>query len=211
MSSFVNRELTQATTTERLKGRFESGGLADKYLVLLSEVLMESPQGAVKTVGQLLNMTGNDSQPGERKFEATFSYVARYIVVLSSNWKVKSSSVETYGALKRRLLMFVFDRFFKTKDETLSQALCEESSKNKHLMLSLCVHKEELFGELSKVDLEAEVLNAGAQHLYHTYVDPVYSFTSEVLRKKATSSKTTPLTFHQLKAYFIQYIMNGFF
>jgi hypothetical protein len=128
-------------------------------------------------------------------------------VILASNWQIKSNSLEHYGALKRRVLSLVLDKFVLDKDLHLPDKLKVEVLNNKHKLICLYPFIGQLKLYLEKLDLEQRnIIFEQYKHFYRR-VDPYLAFlTQAVVKRDANHGDITPMTVEHLLGFFLQYM-----
>lgn len=121
--------------------------------------------------------------------------------------KVKSNSIEHYGALKRRVLSLVLDKFVLDKDLQLPDKLKAEVLINKHKLICLYPYINQLKLYLEKLDLERHNIQFKEYRHFDRRVDPYLAFLTQALVKRnADHESITPMTVEHLLGFFLQYM-----
>jgi len=119
---------------------------------------------------------------------------------------LKAASLEHYGALKRRLLSLVLDKFVYEKDVTLPEKLKAEALQNKDKLICLFPHINTLKYYLDTLDLEVQNIAFKQYRHFSRRVDPFLAFLSlAVVKRDATHAAITPMTVEHLCGFFLQY------
>jgi phage/plasmid-associated DNA primase len=207
---FVDETQVFATKSKHLSERFEKGFIKDKILLFINEIVPKN-KGAidVESLGDILSLSGADRQRSETKYESATTFNWDGLVVMTSNYPILTNTVESYGALKRRIINMVclgnFMKGNRIRTQSIMSSLEDEIKLIKVLALQyIPLNIESILTFIEDFNTEQEILNHEETSLYSTHVDPLLCFLSEVVDNSDNNNNL--VSFQQLKALYIHYI-----
>ena len=105
-------------------------------MVVFNEVATSSGTDSLKPnqLSTIFQLTGTESMRAEAKFNDIFTFKTDALVVLTSNFSVSTKSVENYGALRRRQITIICDKYIESREKIRSQDLQTDLEKEVNLI-----------------------------------------------------------------------------
>jgi hypothetical protein len=168
--------------------------------------LSNSETGTNRQLSKLFNLSGDRQQRAEIKYENIFTFVSEFLICLNTNWQLKATSVEQFGALKRRAMNIILDKKAKEVDPNLEAKLHAEATSKKNSLVKLVHFTNQIRDFLSNVDLERALIIKNAYNKFERGVDYILAFLTQAIRPRQASDTATPLTVEQLSSILAQYV-----
>jgi hypothetical protein len=167
---------------------------------------LNAETGTNRQLSKLFNLSGDRQQRGEIKYENVFTFVSEFLICLNTNWQLRATNVEQFGALKRRALNVILDKRAKRADPNLQPSLHEEAISKKNTLMRLVHFTPQIREFLTNVDLEAALIEKKAYDKFERGVDYTLAFLTQVVRPRRPQDNSTPITVEQLNSILAQYV-----
>jgi phage/plasmid-associated DNA primase len=200
--SFTNPEKIAYSDLMNLRvNRFETAQLKGKDVIVFNEVVGKSSDALrPNELSTVFQLTGSENIRSEAKFEDVVNFRADSIVILTSNFSVKTKSVENYGALRRRSVNIMCDRFYPTeirlRAEEIEKKLAPEVDYLLNNLLGFLPHSKEMCEFIENFDSEALIISHKDYTKYERYTDPYFSYLSDMFIHN--DKEDTFISFYQI-------------